>query len=71
VSPFRKNDADVAKDIIKERNEAVHYSELLKEVLTRQGKEITDENMAAAYTSLNLDHELVHVGDGYWNLRGR
>ncbi|MGE5380377.1 MAG: DNA-directed RNA polymerase subunit delta [Methylocystaceae bacterium] len=67
----RKNDAEVACEILREQTDPMHYRNLLSEILVRQGREVTDENMAAVYTRLNMDHELICVGNGFWDVRNR
>jgi len=67
----RKNDAEVACEILREQNDPMHYRDLLTEILTRQGREVTNENMSQVYTRLNMDHELISVGNGLWDVRSR
>jgi DNA-directed RNA polymerase delta subunit len=65
----RKSDAELARAILEETNQPVHFRVLIEEILKRQKKELSPENMATVYTSLNMDHELVHSGEGYWDRR--
>lgn len=67
----RKNDAEVACEILREQNDPMYYKDLLTEILNRQGREVTPENMAQVYTRLNMDHEMVNVGNGFWDVRNR
>jgi DNA-directed RNA polymerase subunit delta len=67
----KRNEADVACEIISEKQGPVFYRELLEEILSRMGREINPRNMAAVYTQLNLDNRMMHVGDGYWTVRVR
>lgn len=71
MASTRKNDAEVACEILREVSDPLYYKDLLTEILTRQGREVTDENMSAVYTRLNMDHELICVGNGMWDVRSR
>ncbi|SHH07271.1 DNA-directed RNA polymerase subunit delta [Thermosyntropha lipolytica DSM 11003] len=62
----KKSETDLALEILKERMEAMYYADLLREIARRMGKEADPETMTSIYTRLNLDHRLVHQGDGYW-----
>lgn len=67
----RKNDAEVACEVLREQTDPMHYKDLLTEILNRQGREVTDQNLAQVYTRLNMDHELISTGNGYWDVRSR
>lgn len=67
----RKNDAEVACEILREQNDPMYYKDLLTEILNRQGREVSEQNLSAVYTRLNMDHELICVGNGRWDVRSR
>ncbi|MGE5455301.1 MAG: DNA-directed RNA polymerase subunit delta [Methylocystaceae bacterium] len=71
MASTRKNDAEVACEILREQTDPMHYKVLITEILKRQGREVTDQNLSAVYTRLNMDHELISVGNGNWDVRSR
>lgn len=62
---------DIAVCILKNRGKAIHFKELITEVM--QVKAINQENpgrlIAQMHTEINLDSRFIHQGNGEWGLR--
>lgn len=62
---------DIAFCILKNRGKAVHFKELISEVI--RVKAINQENpgrlIAQMHTEINLDSRFIHQGNGEWGLR--
>ncbi|MGE5397556.1 MAG: DNA-directed RNA polymerase subunit delta [Chitinophagales bacterium] len=65
----KKSEADLAYEIIEERDGPVYYRELVEEIINRMNKPKNAKTMALIYTRINIDNRLVHMGEGYWMLR--
>lgn len=62
---------DIAFCILKNRGKAVHFKELITEIMSV--KAINQENpgrlIAQMHTEINLDSRFIHQGNGEWGLR--
>ena len=62
---------DLAYSILKSNGQAMHYRDLINEIL--RTKAITAENrgriIAQIHTEINLDSRFFHKGQGQWGLR--
>ena len=62
---------DLAFYILKNRGQAVHFKELISEIM--RVKAISQENpgrlIAQMHTEINLDSRFLHQGNGEWGLR--
>jgi DNA-directed RNA polymerase subunit delta len=62
---------DIAFVILRSRGKAIHFKELIGEIL--QVKALNPENsgrlIAQIHTEINLDSRFVHQGGGEWGLR--
>ncbi|KAB2953833.1 DNA-directed RNA polymerase subunit delta [Heliorestis acidaminivorans] len=67
----RFSEAEQIVQVLREKGEALHFRDLIAEVLKRKGYENpTDiKAMARLYTQMNLDMRFVYLGDGLWGLR--
>ncbi|MDD2511118.1 MAG: DNA-directed RNA polymerase subunit delta [Syntrophomonas sp.] len=66
MMPRKKSEADWAVDILSEKQEAMFYADLIKEVAKMMGKKKDPGSLTSIYTRINLDNRLVHQGQGYW-----
>lgn len=64
--PRKKSEADWAVEILAEKQEAIHYLELIKNIAQQMGKKTDPTSLTSIYTRLNMDNRLVYQGDGYW-----
>ncbi|HHV15025.1 MAG TPA: DNA-directed RNA polymerase subunit delta [Gelria sp.] len=64
--PRKKSEADWAVEILAEKQEAIHYLDLLKAIAKQMGKKTNPPSLTSIYTRLNMDNRLVYQGDGYW-----
>ncbi|HWP98389.1 MAG TPA: DNA-directed RNA polymerase subunit delta [Syntrophomonadaceae bacterium] len=62
----KKSEIDWAVEILVERQQAMHYLELIEEISDRMGRKKDPVTLSSMYTRLNLDNRLVYQGDGYW-----
>ncbi len=62
----KKSEADWAIQIMVEKQEPVHYKELLKAIAKKMGRKDDDLTLTSIYTRLNMDNRLDYQGDGYW-----
>jgi DNA-directed RNA polymerase delta subunit len=62
----RKSEADLAVDILLEKQEAVIYHDLVAEIARRMGRTKDPLTLTSIYTRLNMDNRLVYQGEGYW-----
>lgn len=67
----KRSEADWAYEIIEEKGGPIFYRELVEEIADRMKKPKNAKTLASIYTRINLDHRLVHIGEGYWNLKER
>jgi len=62
---------DLAYFILKNRGQAIHFKELISEIM--RVKAISQENpgrlIAQMHTEINLDSRFLHHGSGEWGLR--
>ncbi|HEY3363573.1 MAG TPA: DNA-directed RNA polymerase subunit delta [Symbiobacteriaceae bacterium] len=62
---------DIAVSILKNRGKAMHFKELIAEIM--RVKAINQENpgrlIAQMHTEINLDSRFLHQGNGEWGLR--
>ncbi|HYG57334.1 MAG TPA: DNA-directed RNA polymerase subunit delta [Symbiobacteriaceae bacterium] len=62
---------DIALCILKNRGKAIHFKELISEVM--RVKAINQENpgrlIAQMHTEISLDSRFIHYGNGEWGLR--
>jgi len=62
---------DLAFYILKNRGQAIHFKELISEIM--RVKAISQENpgrlIAQMHTEINLDSRFLHQGNGEWGLR--
>lgn len=62
---------DLAYFILKNRGQAIHFKELITEIM--RVKAISQENpgrlIAQMHTEINLDSRFLHQGSGEWGLR--
>jgi len=62
---------DLAYCILKGRGKAVHFKELIQEIM--RVKDLAQENpgrlIAQIHTEINLDSRFLHQGNGEWGLR--
>jgi DNA-directed RNA polymerase subunit delta len=62
---------DIAACILKTRGKAIHFKELITEVM--RVKAINQDNpgrlIAQMHTEINLDSRFIHHGNGEWGLR--
>lgn len=64
--PRKKSEADWAVEILAEKQEAIYYLELIKNIAQQMGKKTDPTSLTSIYTRLNMDNRLVYQGDGYW-----
>lgn len=62
----RKSEADLAVDILVEKQEALFYRDLVTEIARRMGRAKNPVTVTSIYTRLNMDNRLVYQGEGYW-----
>ncbi len=62
----KKSEADWAVEILSDRQEAMYYSDLIKEIAQKMGRNSDDATLTSIYTRLNLDNRLIYQGEGYW-----
>jgi DNA-directed RNA polymerase subunit delta len=64
--PRKKSEADWAVEILKEKQEAVFYLDLISAIADKMGKKKNSHVFSSINTRLNMDNRLVYQGDGYW-----
>lgn len=64
--PRKKSEADWAVEILKEKQEAVYYQELIMSIAEKMGKKTNSLILSSINTRLNMDNRLIYQGDGYW-----
>lgn len=64
--PRKKSEADWAVEILLEKQEAMFYLDLIKEIAGKMGKKKNNQVLASINTRLNMDNRLIYQGDGYW-----
>lgn len=62
----KKSEADLALEIMAEKQEPVYYRDLLMEIAARMGRKQDNLTLTSIYTRLNMDNRLDYQGDGYW-----
>ncbi|QGG47076.1 DNA-directed RNA polymerase subunit delta [Heliorestis convoluta] len=68
----RFSEAEQLVQVLREKGEALHFRELIAEVLKKKGHEDPSNDVRAVarlYTQMNLDMRFVFLGDGLWGLR--
>lgn len=70
---MKKAMIDVAFDVISDKNKALTFIELWKEICQTIGfsKEQEEDNIAQFYSDLSLDDRFTCVGENKWDLRER
>ena len=66
MTPRKRSEADIAVEILMERQEPMFYQELIREIGKTLQMEYTDQEMVEVYTHLNMDNRLEYKGDGMW-----
>ncbi|NLB52683.1 MAG: DNA-directed RNA polymerase subunit delta [Syntrophomonadaceae bacterium] len=64
--PRKKSEADWAVEILKEKQEAVFYLDLISAIADKMGKKKNSLVFSSINTRLNMDNRLVYQGEGYW-----
>lgn len=62
----KKSEADWAVEILKEKQEAVFYLDLISGIAEKMGKKNNTYILSSINTRLNMDNRLIYQGDGYW-----
>jgi DNA-directed RNA polymerase subunit delta len=62
----KKSEADWAVVLLSDKQEAIYYADLIREIAQKMGRKDDDATLTSIYTRLNLDNRLVYQGDGYW-----
>ncbi len=62
----KKTEADLAVEILLEKQEPMYYETLLKEIALRMGRDQQIATLVPIFSRLNLDHRLLYQGDGFW-----
>lgn len=68
----KQTPTDVAYEVLLQRGVAMHYKDLLAEILPEKGQQSPADAgrlIASILTDINLDSRFVHVGQGRWALR--
>lgn len=64
--PRKKSEADWAIEVLKEKQEAVFYLDLISSIADKMGKKKNSHVFSSIHTRLNMDNRLIYQGDGYW-----
>ncbi len=62
----KKSEADWAVEILSEKQEAMFYADLIKEIAKKMGKKDDPASLTSIYTRINLDNRLIYQGEGLW-----
>lgn len=62
----KKSEADWAVELLSASQEPIYYSELVRQIAQRMGRNDDKATLTSIYTRLNLDNRLVYQGEGFW-----
>lgn len=62
----KKSEADWAVDILAQKQEAIFFTDLVKEIAKKMSKKTDAETLTSIFTRLNLDNRLIYQGAGLW-----
>jgi len=60
---------DIAYEILSSRGRGMHYQDLIREVLQRQGQPQDPAAISSVLTQINLDARFAYLGNGEWGLK--
>ncbi|ACL22840.1 DNA-directed RNA polymerase delta subunit, putative [Desulfitobacterium hafniense DCB-2] len=63
------SDEDMAYEILASQGRAMHYQDLIMEVLTRQERPQDAAAISGVLTHINLDARFAYAGNGEWGLK--
>lgn len=66
---IKSSDEDMAYEILASQGRAMHYQDLIVEVLRRQERPQDAAAISGVLTQINLDARFTYVGNGEWGLK--